>query len=164
MLVFSVMPALQAMRAQVSDTLRQSGRTLTPGRRRQWLRSTLATTQVALALALLFGSTLAMTAADRTVNGVLGFDKHNVLVGTAQPARARHTPIAEKRRRFIDERDGRACARFRPRPAIGVDEQHSRRLQQQRPAASFPRARNWSRAEARFVDTAIAIQRVFQPR
>ncbi len=57
MLLFSVIPALQAMRAHVSDTLRQSGRTLTPGRRRQWLRSTLATTQVALALALLFGST-----------------------------------------------------------------------------------------------------------
>ena len=35
---------------------------------------------MALALALLFASTLALTAADRTVNGVLGFDKHNVLV------------------------------------------------------------------------------------
>jgi putative ABC transport system permease protein len=101
MLAFSIIPALQATRAQVSDTLRQSGRSLTPGRRRQWLRSALATTQVALALALLFGSTLAITAADRTVNGVLGFDKQNVLVGTINlPERTYADP--EKRRRFLN--------------------------------------------------------------
>ena len=101
MLLFATIPAVQAMRAHVADTLRQSGRALTPGRRRQWLRSALATTQVALALALLFGSTLAMTAADRTVNGALGFDKHNVLVGTINlPERTYADP--EKRRRFAD--------------------------------------------------------------
>ena len=68
MMFFSFIPALQAMRAHVSDALRQSGRTMTPGRQRQRLRSGLAITQVALALALLFGSVLALTAADRTVN------------------------------------------------------------------------------------------------
>ena len=100
MLLFSTIPAVQAMRAHVADTLRQSGRTMTTGRQRQWLRSTLATTQVALALALLFGSTLAITAADRTVNGVLGFDKSNVLVGTISlPERKYSDP--EKRRQFI---------------------------------------------------------------
>jgi putative ABC transport system permease protein len=99
MLFFSFIPALQAMRAHVSDTLRQSGRTMTPGRQRQWLRSGLATTQVALALALLFGSALAITAADKTVNGALGFDKQNVLVGTINlPDRTYGD--AEKRRRF----------------------------------------------------------------
>ena len=99
MLFFSFIPALQAMRAQVSDTLRQSGRTMTSGRQRQWLRSALATTQVALALALLFGSALVLTAADKTVNGALGFDKENVLVGTINlPDRAYGD--AEKRRRF----------------------------------------------------------------
>jgi putative ABC transport system permease protein len=100
MLVFSLVPALQAVRSQVADSLRQSGRTLTAGRNRQWLRSTLATTQMALALALLFASTLALTAADRTINGVLGFDKHNVLVGQlVLPARTYEDP--EKRRRFV---------------------------------------------------------------
>jgi putative ABC transport system permease protein len=99
MLVFSFIPALQSMRSQVSDTLRHSGRTMTGGRQRQWLRSALATTQVALALALLFGSTLALTAADKTVNGALGFDKENVLVGTINlPDRAYGDD--EKRRRF----------------------------------------------------------------
>ena len=101
MLLFATIPAVQAMRAHVADTLRQSGRTLTPGRRRQWLRSGLATTQVALALALLFGSTLALMAADRTINGVLGFEKRNVLVGTINlPERTYSDP--EKRRRFAD--------------------------------------------------------------
>src|SRR5918999_1415142 len=98
MLLFATIPAVQAMRAHVADTLRQSGRTLTPGRRRQWLRSALATTQVALALALLFGSTLAMTAADRTVNGALGFDKRNVLVGTINLPERTYLD-GEKRRR-----------------------------------------------------------------
>jgi putative ABC transport system permease protein len=88
------------MRAQVSNTLRQSGRSLTPGRNRQMLRTVLATTQVAIALALLFGSTLAIAAADKTVNGVLGFDKHNVLVaGVSLPERT--YAEAEKRRQFI---------------------------------------------------------------
>ncbi len=99
MLFFSFIPALQAMRAHVSDSLRQSGRTMTPGRQRQWLRSGLATMQVALALALLFGSALAITAADKTVNGALGFDKQNVLVGTINLPERTYGD-AEKRRRF----------------------------------------------------------------
>jgi putative ABC transport system permease protein len=100
MLLFSFIPAVQAMRAHVSDALRQSGRTMTPGRNRQWLRSALATTQVALALALLFASTLVLTAADKQVNGVLGFDKHNVLVGTMSLSERTYSD-AEKRRRFL---------------------------------------------------------------
>jgi predicted permease len=101
MMFFSLVPALQSMRAQVSDTLRQSGRTMTSGRQRQWLRSALATTQVALALALLFGSALAITAADKTVNGALGFDKENVLVGTVNLPDRTYNDV-EKRRRFHD--------------------------------------------------------------
>ena len=101
LLLFSTIPAVQAMRAPVADTLRQSGRTMTSSRQRQWLRSTLATTQVALALALVFGSTLAITAADRTVNGALGFDKHNVLVGTINLPERKYSD-AEKRRQFVN--------------------------------------------------------------
>ena len=100
MVIFSMLPAFQAVRAQVSDTLRQSGRTLTPGRNRQLLRSALATTQIALALSLLFVSTLALTAADRAINGMLGFDKSNVLVAQLNlPERTYQDP--EKRRRLV---------------------------------------------------------------
>ena len=100
MVAFSLLPAVQAMRAQVSDTLRRSGRSLTPGRNRQWLRSALATTQVALALALLFVSTMSLDAADRTVNGVLGFDKNQVLVAQLNLPERNYSD-AETRRRFI---------------------------------------------------------------
>ena len=113
MLLFSLVPAVQAVRAQVADSLRQSGRTLTAGRNRQWLRSTLATTQMALALALLFGSTLALTAADRTVNGVLGYDKNNVLVGQLILPERTYEDV-EKRRRFVTG----VIDALRPTPAI----------------------------------------------
>ena len=126
MLVFSMMPALQAIRAQVADSLRQSGRTLTAGRNRQWLRSALATTQIALALALLFASALALTAADRTVNGVLGFDKNNVLVGAAGPAERTYAD-AEKRRQFVTE----VIDAMRSIPAV-TDDRHDQ--------SSFPPA------------------------
>ena len=102
MLIFSLLPAIQATRAQVADTLRQSGRALTPGRNRQWARSALATTQMALALALVFASSLAMTAAHQTVNGRLGFDKNNLLVAQLNlPERTYSDP--ETRRRFVSE-------------------------------------------------------------
>jgi putative ABC transport system permease protein len=102
MVAFSLLPAIQAVRAQVSDTLRQSGRSLTPGRNRQWLRSTLAATQIALALALLFASTMSLAAADRTVNGRLGFDKRNVLVAQLNLPERNYSD-AETRRRFITD-------------------------------------------------------------
>ena len=113
MLVFSLLPALQAVRTQVAESLRQSGRTLTSGRNRQWLRSALATTQMALALALLFASTMALSAADRAVNGVLGFDKQNVLVGQLVfPARTYEN--ADKRRQFVTK----VVEAMRPTPAV----------------------------------------------
>ena len=102
MIAFSLLPAFQAVRSQVSDTLRQSGRTLAAGRNRQLLRSTLSAAQIALALALLFASTLAISAADRSVNGALGFDKQNVLVAQLNlPDRTYHD--AETRLRLITD-------------------------------------------------------------
>jgi putative ABC transport system permease protein len=102
MIFFSVLPAIQATKSQVADTLRQSGRSLTPGRNRQWARSALATTQMALALALVFASALAMTAAYETVNGRLGFDKNNVLVAQLNLPERNYSD-ADTRRRFITE-------------------------------------------------------------
>jgi putative ABC transport system permease protein len=102
MVVFSLLPAFQAIRAQVSDSLRQSGRTTTASRQRQFMRSALAATQVALALALVFASVLALTAADRTVNGMLGFDKENVLVAQLNLPDRTYSD-AETRRQFVEQ-------------------------------------------------------------
>ena len=101
MIAFSLLPAFQAIRAQVAETLRQSGRTATASRQRQFLRSALAATQVALALALVFVSTLALSGADRIVNGMLGFDKNNLLVAQLNLP-DRNYSNAETRRQFIN--------------------------------------------------------------
>ena len=68
----------------------------------QRLRSALATAQVALALALLFGSGLVLSAAHRATNGVMGFDKRNVLVAQlVLPERS--YAEGDQRRQFITQ-------------------------------------------------------------
>jgi predicted permease len=100
-IAFSLLPAIHASRAGVADALRESGRTQTASRRRQWLRNSLAAAQVALTLALLFGSGLMLVGADRAVNGDLGFDKRNLM--TAQLVLPdRPYADAETRKQFID--------------------------------------------------------------
>lgn len=113
MVTFSLLPAFQAIRSSVSESLRQSGRTATASRQRQFMRSALAATQVALALALVFASVLALTAADRTVNGMLGFDKRNVLVAQLNLPERQYAD-AERRRQFVD----RVIAAMRSIPAV----------------------------------------------
>jgi putative ABC transport system permease protein len=112
-LFFSLMPALQASRAAVSDTLRQGGRTATVSRSRRWLGTALAAGQVALTLALVVGSALILGAVDAAVNGVLGFDKHHVMTASLTlPDR----PYAEQeqRRQFVS----RVLDRVRGMPAV----------------------------------------------
>lgn len=78
-MIFSLAPAAQAARSVVADTLRQGSRTTTAGRRRSWGRATVASAQIALTLALLTGSGLAIGAAYRATRGTLGFDASQVL-------------------------------------------------------------------------------------
>jgi putative ABC transport system permease protein len=99
-LLFALLPAVHAARAGASDGLRQGARSFTASRRRHWIRSALATSQLALTLALLFGSVLALAAANRAIDGVFGFDKRNLLVARLMlPERAYADP--EHRRQFI---------------------------------------------------------------
>jgi putative ABC transport system permease protein len=112
-IVFSILPAIHASRSSVADTLRESGRTQTASRRRYWLRSSLAAGQVALTLALLFGSGLMLAGADRAINGALGFDKQNLM--TAQLVLPeRPYAEAETRRQFVD----RVLSTMRAIPAV----------------------------------------------
>jgi putative ABC transport system permease protein len=100
-LLFALMPAVHAARAGIQDGLRHGTRTSTSTRQRQRVRSALATAQVALTLALLFGSVLAVSATNRAANGAVGFDKNNLLVGALMlPERAYANP--ERRLQFID--------------------------------------------------------------
>jgi predicted permease len=110
---FSLLPALQASGAAVSDTLRQGGRTATAGRGRRWLGTGLAAGQVALTLALIVASALILGAVDGAVNGVLGFDKRHVMTARLTlPDR----PYAEqeRRRQFV----ARVLGRLHGIPAV----------------------------------------------
>jgi putative ABC transport system permease protein len=113
--VFALGPALHTVRRDVADGLRQGTRTTTASRQRHWLRNTLAGAQVATTLALLFGSTLLLSAADDAVNGVFGFDKRNVLVArVVLPQRPYIEP--DKRRDFVN----RVLVRLRGIPAVST--------------------------------------------
>jgi putative ABC transport system permease protein len=113
-LAFALVPVLHTVRAEVADTLRQGARTTTAPRQRYWLRNSLAAAQVAITLALLFGSAMTLTTADHAVNGAFGFDKKNVLVARlVLPER----PYADapRRRQFIEG----VLERVRAIPAAG---------------------------------------------
>jgi putative ABC transport system permease protein len=112
-LLFALMPAIHAGRAGVSEGLRHGRRAFTASRQRHWLRSALATSQVALTVALLFGSVLAIGGANRAINGAFGFDKRNLLVGRLMlPERPYADP--ERRRQFINA----VLDRMRSIPAV----------------------------------------------
>ena len=114
-LAFTLFPALQAARIGISLALGQNSRTLTSSRERHWLRSTLAASQMALTLALLFGSVLLTATAYRAINGMFGFDKHNLLVArVVLPER----PYAEadRRRQFVTT----VTDRMRAIPAVSA--------------------------------------------
>jgi putative ABC transport system permease protein len=112
-LIFSLFPALTAGRISVAQSLRAGGRSSTGSRQRHWLRSGLATAQVALTLALLFASGLVLSAADRATNGALGFDRSNLAVaGLMFPERPYAEP--QKRREFVTT----VLDRMRSMPAV----------------------------------------------
>jgi predicted permease len=100
-LLFAVVPAFHTVGADVATTLRQSGRTVTPGRQRYWVRNALAAGQVALTLILLFGSGLMLSGVDRAVNGAMGFDKRGLLLARLMLPERPYTEPAT-RRQFAD--------------------------------------------------------------
>lgn len=112
-MLFSLAPALQASRGVVSDALRQGGRTTTTGRQRSWGRAIVASTQIALTLALLTGSALTIAAAYKATRGALGFDPSNVLVARLLLP---NNPYDDKTKRiqFTDT----VMARMRAVPAV----------------------------------------------
>src|SRR5690606_18262440 len=112
-LVFSWLPAVQASRAAVSQSLRDGGRTIAAGRSRGWMGTGLVVGQVALAVCLVAGAGLVLGGVDKAVNGALGFDKQHVLTAEMRlDGPAYREP--EQRRQFVD----RVFDRLRGMPAV----------------------------------------------
>jgi putative ABC transport system permease protein len=100
LILFALTPAVRAARESVAETLRQTGRTVTASRARHWGRNVLATAQVALSLAMLFAAGLMLTASQTAVNGVLGYDKRDLLTALVALPEQPYADV-EKRRQFI---------------------------------------------------------------
>ena len=99
-LLFGLAPALQAARAKLNETLKESGQSATSGRAR--LRGALVVAEVALSLALLIGAGLMMKSFLRLQQAALGFDPEKVLsfqLSLPEPAYAE----AQKRVAFFQQ-------------------------------------------------------------
>jgi putative ABC transport system permease protein len=79
-LVFGLVPALEASRAEPHATLKETRASLTKSQR--ILRAALVVTQIGVAFALLVGSGLAVRSFQRLANTPLGFDPNNLATAT----------------------------------------------------------------------------------
>jgi predicted permease len=87
-LLFGFAPALQTLRLSLSDALREGSGGASAGRRRQGLRTALASVQMALAVMLLLGAGLMVRTLDALMRVDLGFDPKHVLTVQLQPPAA----------------------------------------------------------------------------
>ena len=98
-LIFGVIPAIAAARADVVESLRDGGRTGT--RRGAWLRGSLVAAEVALAVVLLAGSGLLISSFARLVSQDLGFNREGLVTAHISLPSARYAAPAA-RARFWD--------------------------------------------------------------
>jgi putative ABC transport system permease protein len=78
-ILFGLVPALEASRFDLSEPLKESGKSVIGGTRARRMRSAFVVTQVALALVLLVGAGLLMKSLNRLQAVDPGFDSHNLL-------------------------------------------------------------------------------------
>jgi putative ABC transport system permease protein len=96
--IFGVLPALQAARSRVSESLKEGGRTATG---RQLLRRAIVVAEMAIALPLLVAAGLGVLGTNRFLNGPQGYDPDGVLaMKLVLPERT--YPDNPARRRFVD--------------------------------------------------------------
>ena len=96
--IFGLLPALQASRSQVSEALKEGGRSATG---RQLLRRGIVIAEIAIALPLLVAAGLGVIGTNRFLNGPQGYDPAGVLtMKLVLPDRTYHE--AASQRRFVD--------------------------------------------------------------
>jgi putative ABC transport system permease protein len=81
-IIFGLVPALQASRQDLNETLKEGGRGSAEGIRRNRVRSLLVVSQIALSLVLLVGAGLLIRSFRQLQNVNPGFDPHRVMTAT----------------------------------------------------------------------------------
>jgi len=112
-LLFGLAPALQTVRRDIAEPLRDSGKGVSGGFRRGRLRNGLVVAEVALSLVLLVGAGLMMRSFVGMVSVDLGFNPHNVLVARIPFPRQQYK-TAEAKQEFFH----RLLPRLRALPGV----------------------------------------------
>jgi putative ABC transport system permease protein len=86
--LFGFAPALQTLRLNLNDALRDSAASTSAGLRRQGIRGALAAVQMALAVLLLLGAGLMLRSLDALMRIDLGFEPEHVLTLQVRPPEA----------------------------------------------------------------------------
>jgi putative ABC transport system permease protein len=98
-IVFGLVPAIQYSRMELSERLKDAGRSQTAGHSSQRTRSILVISEVALSVLLLAGSALLLKSFVKLLHVDLGFDPQNVLAMNLSLPFSRY-PKPEERRNF----------------------------------------------------------------
>ena len=100
-LAFGAFPALRFSRPDLNAALKSGGRGTTGSGRHQYGRNALVVAQIAMALGLLVGAGISVTAMQRLVTGPQGFDPNGMLtVRISLPEPKYEAP--DERRRFVE--------------------------------------------------------------
>ena len=98
-IVFGLVPAIQYSRMDLNESLKDDGRSQTPGHKAHRTRSILVISEVALSVVLLVSSALLIKSFFQLIHVDLGFDSQNVLAMNLSLPYARY-PKPEERRNF----------------------------------------------------------------
>jgi putative ABC transport system permease protein len=112
-IIFGVVPALQASRPRVAETLKDGGRGTTAGGAKLRLRRGLVIAEIALALPLLVAAGLSVITVQRFLNGPQGFNPDGALTMRLQLPQAKYE-AATARAQFVT----RAVEELRAMPGV----------------------------------------------
>src|SRR6266700_871519 len=91
-ILFGLIPAFASAKPELTEALKEGGRSSTAGARRNQLRNSLVVAEIALALVLLVGAGLLLKSYARVQNVNPRFDHHNVLTEEIDLAETKYPP------------------------------------------------------------------------
>jgi putative ABC transport system permease protein len=106
-ILFGLIPALATAKPQLTEALKEGGRSSTSSAERNQVRNSLVIVEIALALVLLVGAGLLLKSYARVQNIDPGFDRRNVLTAEVNLQDTKYP-----RRESVDYRDGEAMINF----------------------------------------------------